>query len=133
MKPCEVRARILEEHETLRSLLRLVSDLARSVKDGGEGRVPALESQARKLNHELAAHLDLEDRQLLPVVLECLGEEAASDLSNDHAEQRALLQYVLARLDDTARPAVLLQRVALPPERPLRASKCTVGQIERLS
>lgn len=110
MKPCEVRQRILQEHEKLRSLLQLVSDLARGVSEGEQGIAPALESQARGLDHELRTHLDLEDRHLLPVVLECLGEEAARDLSREHAEQRALLEYVLVRLDDDARSAVLVAR-----------------------
>ena len=57
------------------------------------------------IGSELRTHLDLEDRHLVPVVLECLGERAAADLSREHAEQRALLECVLGRLRCEARLA----------------------------
>jgi hypothetical protein len=62
------------------------------------------------LDTELRTHLDLEDRHLVPVVLECLGEEAAAVLSREHAEQRALLECVLRRSRDERRHPLALAR-----------------------
>ncbi len=110
MKPSEVRQRILEEHEKLRDSIYIVRNLAREAARGDSSRVPTLEKRAVGLGSELATHLDLEDRHLVPVVLECLGEEAAANLSREHAEQRALLEYILRRLRDERRPPLLLAR-----------------------
>ena len=110
MRPSEVRQRILEEHERLRDSIYIVRNLAREVARGDLSRVPILQTYAVGLDSELRTHLDLEDRHLVPVVLECLGEEAAADLSREHAEQRALLECVLRRLRDERRPPLLLAR-----------------------
>ena len=105
MKPSAVRERILEEHEKLRDSIYIVRNLAREAALGDSNRVPILEKLAVGLGNELRTHLDLEDRHLVPVVLECLGERVAKDLSREHAEQRALLECVLGRLRCEQRPA----------------------------
>ncbi len=105
MKPSEVRQRILEDHEKLRDSIYIVRNLALEEAGGDSSRVPILEKLAVALGSELRTHLDLEDRHLVPVVLECLGERAAADLSREHAEQRALLECVLGRLRCEARLA----------------------------
>ena len=110
MRPSEVRQRILEEHERLRDSIYTVRNLARETAGGDSSRVPILKKRAVGLSSELSTHLDLEDRHLVPVVLECLGEQAAADLSREHAEQRALLECVLERLRDERRPSLLLAR-----------------------
>ena len=110
MRPSEVRQRILEEHERLRDSIYIVRNLAREVARGDPSRVPILQKYAVGLDSELRTHLDLEDRHLVPVVLECLGEQAAAELSREHAEQRALLECVLRRLRDERRPPLLLAR-----------------------
>ncbi len=91
MKPSEVRQRILEDHEKLRDSIYIVRNLAREAARGDSSRVTILEKLAVGLGSELRTHLDLEDRHLVPVVLECLGERAAAELSREHGEQRALL------------------------------------------
>ena len=108
MRPSEVRQRILEDHERLRDSIYIVRNLALEEAGGDSSRVPILEKLAVALGSELRTHLDLEDRHLVPVVLECLGERAAADLSREHAEQRALLGCVLGRLRREVRPASLL-------------------------
>jgi hemerythrin-like domain-containing protein len=110
MKPTEVRQRILDEHERLRDSIYIVRNLAREAARGDSSRVPMLQKRAVGLDAELRTHLDLEDRHLVPVVLECLGEQAAAELSREHAEQRALLECVLRRLRDDRRPPLLLAR-----------------------
>ncbi len=110
MRPSEVRQRILEDHERLRDLIYFVRNLAREVARGDLSRVPILQKYAVGLDSELRTHLDLEDRHLVPVVLECLGEQAAAELSREHAEQRALLECVLKRWRDERRPPLPLAR-----------------------
>ncbi len=110
MRPSEVRQRILKEHERLRDSIYIVRNLAREAAQGDSSRVSILVKRAVGLGSELRTHLDLEDRHLVPVVLECLGDEAAADLSREHAEQRALLEYILRRLRDERRTPLLLAR-----------------------
>ncbi len=110
MRPSEVRQRILEEHERLRDSIYIVRNLAREAARGDSSRVSILVKRAVGLGSELRTHLDLEDCHLLPVMLECLGEQAAAVLSREHAEQRALLGCVLGRLRDERRPPSLLAR-----------------------
>jgi len=110
MRPSEVRQRILEEHERLRDSIHIVRNLAREAAQGDRSRVPILRRRVVGLDTELRTHLDLEDRHLVPVVLECLGEEAAAVLSREHAEQRALLECVLRRLRDERRDPLPLAR-----------------------
>ncbi len=104
MKPSEVRQRILDEHEKLRDSIYIVRNLAREVALGDWSRVPILEKLAVGLGNELRTHLDVVDRHLVPVVLVGLGERAAADLSREHAEQRALLEFILGRLRDERCP-----------------------------
>ena len=110
MRPSEVRQRILEEHERLRDSIHIVRNLAREVAQGNRSRVPILQRRVVGLDTELRTHLDLEDRHLVPVVRECLGEEAAAVLSREHAEQRSLLECVLRRSRDERRDPLPLAR-----------------------
>lgn len=113
MKPANVRLKILEDHERLRDLLSDLEEVAQEVAAGDWDRVPALRACALDIDNALRRHLALEDRQLVPLVRDGLGEDAHEALDQEHAEQRALLEYVLSRLQDERRPALLLARELL--------------------
>lgn len=106
MKPSEVRQRFIEDHQGLRISLLVLRDLAGEPRDD-LAWVTDLQKHAVELDRELRTHLDLEERHLVPVVLECLGEQAAADLSREHAEQRALLGCLLGRLREERPPSLL--------------------------
>jgi iron-sulfur cluster repair protein YtfE (RIC family) len=91
VKPSEVRARILQDHERLRLALAEVDALVVSV---GEGRPAAvLRDRTRALLAGLEAHLALEDEILFPAVeaMDAWGPVRAARMQAEHAEQRALL------------------------------------------
>lgn len=113
MKPANVRLRILEDHEQLRDLLSGLEEVAHEVAAGDWDRVPELRTSALVIDDALRRHLALEDRRLAPLVRAGLGEDAREALDQEHAEQRALLEYVLSRLQDERRPALLLARELL--------------------
>ncbi len=110
MRPDEVRERIRAEHEELRTLLRSVQDLTGRAAGGQKDAVEDLRQQGLRLNERFAAHLDLEDVHLVPLLREGRGNDAAERLANEHREQRLLMDFLLERLRDTRRPAVLLVR-----------------------
>lgn len=115
MSAPEVRRRILEDHAELRAVGAAVQDLAERVARGDARAVGALRMRARELHERLGEHLDLEDRLLLPAVRQAGsdGLERAEGLGHEHEEQRALLEYVLHRLDDLTRPSIVLGRELL--------------------
>jgi hemerythrin-like domain-containing protein len=110
MRPDEVRERIRADHGELRTLLRVVEDLARQAAGGETNAVADLRQQGLRLNERFGAHLDLEDMHLVPLLREGRGDDDAERLANEHREQRLLMDFLLERLRDTRRPAVLLVR-----------------------
>jgi hypothetical protein len=110
MEPSDVRERIRADHAALRPLLCAVGDLARRVEAGEGSRVVAsLRECGVALLERFAAHLELEERILLPV-LRAEGGVRAERLAREHHEQRLLLEYILGRLQDAARPSLVLGR-----------------------
>jgi hemerythrin-like domain-containing protein len=109
MRPGEIRARIQADHAALRVLLEEVAELARRVEAGRGEAVAPLRERGLALHDRLAAHLDVEDRILLPW-LRTAGEEPAERLATEHTEQRLLLEYILGRLRDAKRPSLVLGR-----------------------
>ena len=111
----EVRRRILEDHAELRVVSAAVGAMAERVAKGDATAVGELRRRGRELHERLCSHLDLEDRLLVPAVRKAGtgGLHCAEGLSREHSEQRALLEYVLERLDDLTRPSVLLCRELL--------------------
>ena len=112
MRPSEVRARVLEDHEGLRADLDRLEGLAQRVRrdDCSERDVDALRSDAQTLLDKLRVHMQWEDRYLLPALrsADAWGEERAKRLVDDHREQRALLDFILERLLDDGRPDELV-------------------------
>jgi len=112
MRPSEIRKTILEQHQELRGLLAKVDALAKRAVAGEAGCAEELRQSGRTLLDKLVAHLDLEDRSLVPAVrdADAWGEERAARLSHEHLEQRELFEYILARLRDSNRASILLGR-----------------------
>jgi len=109
MRPSEVRARVLEDHDGLRGQLERLEALAEGTGRGereGEG----MRRDARALLERLLIHMQWEERFLLPALREAdaWGEERAERLLSDHREQRQLLDFILSRLRDAARPEPLV-------------------------
>ena len=112
MEPSEVREAILAQHEELRGLLHSLEELARRAAKSDDACVPALREIGVHAHDKLIAHLDFEDRYLVPAIrdAEGWGEERANLLAREHVEQRELFRYILERLRDTNRASILLGR-----------------------
>jgi hemerythrin-like domain-containing protein len=112
VKPSEVRRRILEDHGRLRSMLDALVPLAQRFERGGQGEGTSLRENALALYETFAAHLRHEESTLEPA-LRARGAEGArlaDRLGHEHREQRALLQYLVSRLEDNPVPTLLVAR-----------------------
>jgi hypothetical protein len=83
----EERARVLEQHESLRALLAVVEDAAKRVCNFEAGSMAALRSGIADLDTTFRAHLAFEESLLVPV----LPQAALSRLHAEHHEQRTML------------------------------------------
>ncbi|MFQ5418260.1 MAG: hemerythrin domain-containing protein [Myxococcota bacterium] len=112
MRAREVRRRIRDEHECLRAILFSIRTLGRSVLDGDPSHTPSLRIEGEALHEQLLEHLRWEDIYLAPTLRRARrwGRERAAQLDRDHREQRELLDYTLAALRDSTRPALALAR-----------------------
>jgi iron-sulfur cluster repair protein YtfE (RIC family) len=112
MRPTEVRSRVLADHSALRLRLSSLADLSRDALEGAGARREDLRAAALNLLESLAEHMYWEDRYLAPALrrADAWGEERASQLAEDHREQRALLEYLVRGLEDRERPSLLLAR-----------------------
>jgi hemerythrin-like domain-containing protein len=112
MAASEIRRRILEEHTELRVIAGTVQELAERVSRGEGQSVGALRLRGLELHERLVEHLDREDELLIPAIraASASGARRAEQLQREHLEQRALLAYILERLNDLTRPSVVLGR-----------------------
>lgn len=106
----EVRREILEEHRRLRMAVADVESLRSQLEAGDESVARALLESGRALYQRFAAHLALEDRDLVPAVGEIAGQAIADKITKEHREQRELLEYLVGRIAHFERPTVLLAR-----------------------
>jgi hemerythrin-like domain-containing protein len=106
-----VRARVLREHDLLRTRLGSLVRLCNRAQSGEHALRSQLREAALELYRRFAAHLTFEDERLLPLVKSAgsWGRERARQLEREHAEQRMLLDYLTPRLADVSRPLVLLE------------------------
>jgi hemerythrin-like domain-containing protein len=106
-----VRARILREHDHLRSLLGAVVQLCGRTESGQHAARPTLCELGAELYRRFSAHLAFEDEYLLPLVHGAggWGRERARRLVREHAEQRMLVEYLAPRLADASCPRALLE------------------------
>jgi len=109
MKPREIQLRVLEEHAKLREMLDELDGLNKRFEEG-EGVGADLRELGAGLFEVFAAHLVLEDSLLAPLLAERSpdGEEVADRLRREHDEQRAMLRYLLRRLEEAGRPTALV-------------------------
>jgi ribosomal protein S28E/S33 len=105
------RERILREHAELRTRLDEIDALLEECERDAEA-VVRLRELGLSLYRRLSEHIDLEDRMLVPALraLRTDGPQRAADLQRTHAEQRELLTFLVGRLEDPSRPAVLTVR-----------------------
>ena len=106
MRPSRVREHVLADHEALRRQLQELERCARSALARPEGDALPLRREAKALVTTLAEHMRWEDRFLAPALrqADAWGQERAEILATDHREQRELLQDVIDKLGDLARP-----------------------------
>jgi hypothetical protein len=108
--PSELRQAVLAQHVVIAELLDEVESAARRVQGGDGSLLGRLRERGRELHARMAEHLDFEDRFLVPVVrdVDAWGPERARAISEEHADQRELLAFVLSRLEDRDSPVQLL-------------------------
>ena len=107
MKPREIRKQILADHAFLRGMLDELDQRAIRVLEGRDNEGSTLRDYGLSFLSRFTEHLAFEDRFLGPA-LEAAGPsgiEHAKHLTDDHREQRELLSYILAGLEDVDRPA----------------------------
>jgi len=106
MRPSEVRARVLADHEQLRDRLNRIERLARQARAHQAPSPSDLRGEAEALLDRLAIHMHWEDRHLVPVLREAdgWGDVRVERFAQEHREQRELLEYVLRELHDSRRP-----------------------------
>jgi len=105
-----VRERILREHAELRTRLGEIDALLSDSERNAEAVVTRLRERGLALYRRLREHIDLEDRILAPALRAGGCDERADDLEREHAEQRELLAFLVGRLGEQQRPAILTVR-----------------------
>jgi hypothetical protein len=110
MTPNEVRELILREHEHIRGVLRALEADALNALQGDAVAAGRLAQAFESFHVVLAAHMELEDRELGPARrdIDAWGDVRADRLAQDHAHQRAILAAARA---GNARPALVLSLV----------------------
>ncbi len=109
MNPEEIRTRVFGEHEKIRGIIDEIDDLNKRF-----GRDEDVGAEIREVGVGLyeifAAHLALEDSLLAPALekISDRGPALAERLMREHSEQRAMLTYLLRRLEEQGRPTALV-------------------------
>jgi hypothetical protein len=115
--PATVRARVIEQHQTLRQLLTQSLDATtRAFQPAGPNR-DEVSRLAFELRTRFWAHLAFEERHLAPVLahLDLWGPERAQDLFTEHMRQRAQLETLVVGIEegwDVERIALALRSLA---------------------
>jgi hypothetical protein len=114
MRLSELRDRVLRDHAALRGRVARVEALSRAALASASG-VQELRAEARELIRALEQHISWEDEHLLTVLsdVDVWGPERLQRMQADHLEQRELLRYANAVLDDPSRALELLARTTL--------------------
>jgi len=109
LSPGQVRARILADHVTLRGVLDDIDALAKCFRAGDPGVGAQLRDTGAEFFELFASHLKLEDALLLPAIQNLReGDFLADRLEREHREQRELIHFLLARLNQDDRPTNLV-------------------------
>jgi len=112
MRPSQVGSRIFSDHERIRATVVEVDTIVKQILAGDEHLARRLRERGRYLYKQLGRHLDLEDDILIGALRDIgkAGTQLAHDIELEHREQRALLTYLLERLEDAVNPPILLVR-----------------------
>jgi iron-sulfur cluster repair protein YtfE (RIC family) len=111
----EIRDEIAGQHVELRELLGEIEILAERFENSTEDDADVgrdLHDRGRLLYEKFSAHMDREQALLEPVLRQSGpdGERLANRLRNEHHEQRELLKYLMARLEQHPEPTILVAR-----------------------
>jgi hemerythrin-like domain-containing protein len=104
MLATEIRRRVLQDHESLRTQLTELEALVERVRSGNDALLVALREETAAMLAFLRRHMEMEEQHLGPA-LQALRLEA---LERDHREQRELLEFATQRLHDEGRPGELV-------------------------
>jgi len=112
MKPSEVRARVLDEHVQIRSMLVEVESIAGRALSGDAHAREQLRPMALELYSRLHAHMCMEDSLLYPAICDAdaWGHVRGARMREEHARQRAQLSQ-LASVEWRATVAELVEAV----------------------
>jgi iron-sulfur cluster repair protein YtfE (RIC family) len=114
MRPSEIRARVLADHENLRASLVDLEALAFAVERPrpGRTRVSKLRTESEAFLDRLARHMRWEEAYMIPALFEAdsWGPQRVERLIEDHREQRELLALILDRVRDANRPDAVVAR-----------------------
>ena len=107
-----VRGLVLGEHAELRPMLQEIEMLAERFETGDESVGRTLRQRGFDFLERFSGHLELEERDLAPRLRRAgdRGRKLAEHLGHEHREQRELLQYLLARLEKSSIPTLLITR-----------------------
>ncbi len=104
-----VRGLVLGEHAELRPMLEEIEMLAERFQTGDASVGRTLRQRGFDFLERFSGHLELEERNLAPRLRRAgdRGRKLAKHLGH---EQRELLQYLLARLEKSSIPTLLITR-----------------------
>ena len=99
IRPSQVRARILQEHATLRVKLDSIALLIEELQAGSAAAFTRALTKAQALYRDLRAHIDFEDELLGPALrdIDSWGPLRADRLASHHREQRQQLRTLAER------------------------------------
>jgi Hemerythrin HHE cation binding domain len=135
--PSRVRMEVLAQHAFLRELMeQTLTSTTRGLQAEGPS-VGELATSARELQRTFRAHLNFEERALLPILAteECWGPERARELLDEHARQRAELDTIIEGIElgwDRERLAFTVRSLVVDLLRDMRDEEDGLGASEIL-
>ncbi len=113
LKPSEIRKRILDQHQTLRTLLDALEKGVARLKSGETGLSEELKARAQELHESLCRHIADEEALLLPELEEAdgFGPARVAALREEHVEQRGALAEITDAIAHSTEPQVLATRL----------------------
>lgn len=115
MHASEVRREIATQHAALRELLAEIDALVAEFERAGEGAPDLgrrLHDRGFALYERFRSHLGSEQTLLEPALRRAgeTGRKLARRLANEHHEQRELLKFLVARLEQNPEPTLIVVR-----------------------
>jgi hypothetical protein len=132
-----VRMEVLAQHAFLRELMeQTLTSTTRGLQPEGPS-AGELATCARELQSTFRAHLNFEERALLPILAteECWGPERARELLDEHARQRAELDTIIEGIElgwDQQRLAVTVRSLVVDLLRDMNDEEDGLGASELL-